>query len=507
MLLAFLAPVLVPGQQPARSNWGGNQQPSITGKITGNVIDSLSGQPVEYATIVLIRSADGKEVDGTITDEKGAFKFPAERLGTYKVHISFLGYDTRIIDSVTLTPEKPDADLGNILIKPTELMLEEVTVTGEAAVVENKIDRIVYNADKDVTLGSGDATDLLRKVPLLSVDLDGNVSLRGSTNVRILINGKPSSMFSGNVGDALKMFPADQIKSVEVITTPSARFDAEGSAGIINIITKKNRVDGFTGTVNLAPGNRQSTGSLNLNAARGRFGINGGAFAVYSLPRDGVFDFERGAIANGERQQPTLVQHGITTTSRLGFRGNFGAYYDLNAYQSFNSSISFGGASYDRDGYTNASRLLDNLEELTERNNKSKTSNSNFDWTTDYVRRFPNSEREFSLAFQLNGDISTADNSLMQQGNFEYLRIDEKSKNDGLNLETTFQADYVHPFSKTIKLETGAKAILRNIDSDFSYDLYDFDNNRYERDFTRSDEFDYLAERLCRIPLPECLVW
>ncbi len=491
LLFAIFMATSTIAQQPHRGSRGGKQQPSITGKITGVVLDSLTNQPVGYATIVLTDPTTGKEMDGTVTNDKGHFKFPSEKLGTYKVHISFLGYDSKVIEGVKLTGEKPDFEVGTIKLRPSALMLVEATVTGEASVVENKIDRIVYNADKDVTLGAGDATDLLRKVPLLSVDLDGNVSLRGSSNIRILINGKPSSMFNGNVADALKMFPAEQIKSVEVITAPSARYDGEGTAGIINIITKRSRVDGFTGSFNLAPGNRRTNASLNLNAAKGRFGVNGGGYAVYSYPRDGIFVFERGALVNGVRQAPDLTQYGKTNTSRLGFRGNFGAYYDINAYNSINSSISFGGFTFDRDGNTEATNIFNAIEEISNRNNESKTLNSRFDWTTDYIKRYPNSEREFSLSFQLNGDISTADNILIQTGNQEYLNIDEKSQNDGLNLETTFQTDYIHPFSKAVKLETGAKAILRNITSDFYFDDYNFDTGTYERDFSRSDEFDY----------------
>ena len=175
----------------------------------------------------------------------------------------------------------------------THLLLDAVEIVEEKTLIENKIDKLVFNAENDASIAGGDASDVLRKVPLLTVDLNGNVSLRGSQNVRILINGKPSGMFSGNVADALKMFPADQIKKVEVITSPSAKYDGEGSAGIINIITKKQQIEGVAGNVNASVGNRQNSLFSNLNAGRGRFGSSLSGAIFYSVPLDGITEFYR----------------------------------------------------------------------------------------------------------------------------------------------------------------------------------------------------------------------
>lgn len=476
-----------------QGSWGGKKSAGITGKITGTLVDSLTGRPIDFASIVLLnpKAEERKEVDGTVTDEKGNFKFPEVQLGTYDLHMSFLGYETKVVKGVTLKPRRPDVDLEALQLTPTATTLETITVEGEAALIENKVDRIVYNADQDVNT-SGDATDILRKVPLLSVDLDGNVSLRGSQNIQILINGKPSGMFSRNVADALKMFPAEQIKSVEVITAPSAKYDGEGSAGIINIVTKKKRIDGFAGNLNVSAGTRHNVGSLGLNLARGRFGLSGGGHSVWSPPRDAIWDFDRtDELEDGQIRK--LEQDAENSTERLGNRYRFGAYYDINAFNSINSNFSLNGAGFDR--ASNVKSLLTDPEggqdEISQRDNTSETLNSGFDWNTDFTRTFPDSEREFSVGVQLSGNVDNADNTLLQTGNFDYLNIDERSDNESRNLETTVQVDYVHPFAEGVKLETGGKGIMRSIDSDFYFEGLDFATGQYERDPTRSDEFDY----------------
>lgn len=447
---------------------GGKKGPTIKGKISGVVVDSISGEAVEFATLVLIKSADGKQLDGGITEADGSFKIIEVDNGTYNLNVSFLGYEDKLLKGLETTLEKPDLDLGTVYLLPTGVNLEEITVTGEASLVENRIDKLVYNADKDATTTGGDAADVLRNVPLLSVDLDGNVSLRGSSNIQILINGRPSTMFASNPADALKTIPANQIKTVEVITTPTAKYDGEGSSGIINIITKKKNAEGFTGSVNTSIGTRQNNGGLNLNWVRGRFGLNGGANSFWSWRREGDIEFLRQEL-DGENILSTFSQGGPNSSQVLGFNGNFGAFYDFNAYNSINSSVRFNGFNNWRDGTLNGQITpADPTGAIAfMRANDNQGGRNGFDWTTDYKRTFPDSEREFSMAFQLSTTASDQENITDQQGDELRYEQDIRNFNDGVNSEYTLQADYVHPFAEAVKMETGVKSVIRRIDSDY----------------------------------------
>jgi ferric enterobactin receptor len=446
---------------------GGNQAAQIKGKITGQIIDSLTNEPVEFATVVLINSEFGKQLDGVITDEKGKFKFSDAALKEYEIEVSFIGYVTRRIKGVKLTKKNPDENLKDIYLFSSSLTLGEVEVTGERSLIENKVDKLVYNADQDITNAGGDASDVLRKVPMLSVDLEGNVSLRGSQNVRILINGKPSGIFANSVADALKLIPSDQIKKVEVITSPSAKYDGEGSGGIINIITKRKSIEGFSGSVNSSVGTRQNNAVVSLSASRGRVGLNGSASTYYSWPRVGSFSFESTQTQDGFTNE--LMQSGDSETSRLGFNGKFGAYYDINAYNSINSNISFNGFTSNNGGETNTTNILPSIDfsETYMRTTNADALFSGFDWTTDYKKTYDKEGQELVFAYQLSENTNDRSSDLDQDASFAFPRISEENINDGKNIEHTIQVDYTHPFSKKLTMEVGAKMVIRDIKSDF----------------------------------------
>ncbi|WP_017257035.1 outer membrane beta-barrel family protein [Pedobacter arcticus] len=448
---------------------GANSQNTLVGKITATVIDSVTKKPVEYATIALGKTGQTKSTNGSLADGKGFFKIENVKAGKYRLTVSFIGYNTKIIDPVETTLSKPDLNLGEIILSPSNKMLNEVTVTGQANLIENKIDKIVYNAEKDVAIAGGNSTDVLRKVPLLSVDYDGNLSLRGSNNVKVLINGKPSGTMAGNMADALKAIPADQIKSVEVITSPSAKYDAEGTSGIVNIITKKTNLEGISGSVNAGVGTRQNSGNANLNVKKGRLTLSGNAGGYYSWPQTSKLDFNK----TSTDQSVILTQKGESTTERLATNGSLGADYDINNYNSISSSLKLNWFEFSIDGTNFNSNKFANILSQFNRNTDNKTKVIGYDWNNDYTHKFKKEGQEISFAFQFtNSNLDNNYNSDFLFPSGSGVRDStELGVSDAVNKEKTFQIDYTHPFKKVI-WEVGVKSILRDITNDSGVDVY-----------------------------------
>ncbi len=470
-----------------RGGYGGGASSQITGKITGTIVDGHSSEPVSYATVVIKSSKDGETVNGVVTGDDGSFKLVGLKLGKYRVEVSFVGYQ-KFIQEVELTPKEPDYEFERIKLTTDTDQLDEVVVSGQRETIENKIDRIVYNAEQDVANMGGDASDVLRRAPLLSVDQDGNVSLRGNSNVQILINGKPSSMFGANTGDALKMIPSDQIKSVEVITSPSAKYDGEGTAGIINIITKKQTPQGFAGNVDLTAGTRINRAVVGINAGKGRLGFNANGSSFYSWPQYATTDFYQKTVVDG--QTNIREQNGENLSNRLGYFGNMGAFYDFNAFHSLSTSLRLRGFNSNSEGSNTVSQNLGGNETSFQRFQDNFSQNWGYEWSLDYVMKFPNQEgREFSASYKIDGNVRDQEFEINQDTplNYEVAR----NINDGNNRENTVQIDYAHPMGEKFKLETGFKSILRDIDSDFKYEEQPEGSNDYQVVDNRTDIFYY----------------
>jgi outer membrane receptor protein involved in Fe transport len=462
LLLVFNAKAQFPGM-------GAPQTVSVKGRITATILDSLTNKPVDYATVSLVNVKTSKAVNGGVTDDKGKIVLQNVAPDEYKFIVGFIGYTTKTV-IIKTTPQKPDNNLGSILVSPNSSTLSEVTVVGQKSVIENKIDRMVYNAEADATNAGGDATDVMRKVPMLSVDINGNVQMRGSA-VRVLINGKPSGTMANSVADALKMIPAEQIKSVEVITNPSAKYEAEGSGGIINIITKKSNAEGVSGSLNTSVGTRQNNGSFNLTAKSGRFSANTALGGSYAYPQETKTSFLNSTSSG------TILQNGVSDWTREGFNGSLGLDYDFNAYNNLSTNAKYN--TFYNGGGSGSSIFANNIPTGNIVGN-SDMSNNNLDWNLDYRRTSKKQGEEFSIAGQLIQGRNTNEFVNDQRTAAGTPVSYTESYNVGKNKEYTLQTDYVYPFTKTVTWEVGAKGILRNIKSEFAQNSaqdFDYDQN------------------------------
>ncbi|WP_410222451.1 TonB-dependent receptor domain-containing protein [Pedobacter sp.] len=460
LILLFVAVFMILGAKAQFPMAGGAGAPKITGRISATVIDSATKQPIEYATVSLVKKKDNKTVNGSVTDAKGKVSLQNITPDEYKLVIGFIGYTAKSVEIKT-TPEKPDGNVGTVELKGSANTLSEVTIEGKKSMIENKIDRMVYNAEADATNAGGDATDVMRKVPMLSVDINGNVQLRGSS-VKVLINGKPSGTMANSVADALKMIPADQIKSVEVITSPSAKYDAEGSGGIINIITKKSNAQGVSGSANASAGTRQNTGNFNLTAKTGRLSMNTAVGAMYAYPQGTRVVFYNRTQANGTTN--SVLQDGTSDWTREMINGSLGLDYDFNAYNNISTNAKYNRFYNGGPGHSQ----VDNNGAAATITSKTDVSMGNLDWNLDYRKTSKRQGEEFSVSGQLTSGRNTNDFSNdYQMVGFPGI-ISSASSNVGKNYEYTAQTDYVYPFSKTVIFETGAKGIFRNILSKYS---------------------------------------
>ncbi|SNC75745.1 Outer membrane receptor proteins, mostly Fe transport [Hymenobacter gelipurpurascens] len=465
-----------------------------TARLTGRVLDAATQKPIEYATVALLPATGTAPLTGATCDEQGRFELKSLAAGTYRLQLSFVGYATRL-ESVTVTDA--GADVGSLTLTASAQNLAGVTVTGEKPMVETKPDRLIYNAEQDASNTGGNAADVLRKTPLVNLDGEGNVQLRGTSNVRILINNKPSALLSGNLAEALKQIPADQIKAIEVVTAPSAKYDAEGSGGVINIVLKKNSLQGMSGSVGANAGNRNQGINTSLNAKRGKLGLNTKLSSFRSL-----YPFKSSTIRTNYAADGSTGLLTERTTSRNQGQGGYGQVeitYDPSPLHSF--TLSGNGNLYN----SSAPQQLFNqylgqsaLDTLYTRDINRQDESRNFDLNAGYTRTFGEKQprREWSVLAQHTSNRSHEQYRLDQFPSPEVrgaaIEYQEASLNLARNLETTFQTDYTLPFGEKNTLETGAKHIRRQVSSDYTVDtLLTSVQPDFVRSALRSNRFDY----------------
>lgn len=442
-------------------------------KIVGVAMDTKTGEPVPYATAALYAAGSETNIAGAVADGDGKFFITGMELGTYDLKLSFLGYETVTVDGIQVVSETGDINVGEIQMTDEGLALEEVTVQGQRDLIEERVDRTIYKAENDKTTAGGDGTDVMRRVPMLSVDLDGNVSMRGSSNITVLIDGRPSAIAASNITDALKQIPADEIKEVEVITSPSAKFDAEGTSGVINIITKKNNLQGMSANIRTGVGLRGSDLGLNASAKKGKFGFTLGGHGRSGYNINGTFENQQ-VVTNPDNTTSTIIQSADTKSNQLFGRYNFGVDYEIDKYNFLTGAVNFGirNRNSSQNDFLTQNFLDGNLVRNALRETDTKDNSNSIDVSLNYTKTFEKKGKDISLLtlYSRNNGENSFVNTLFEE---DLSTIDSRLKNDNpsRNEEFTVQLDFVEPLGKDGKsiLEYGAKNILRKAYSDFAY--------------------------------------
>lgn len=471
---------------------------TVAGKITGKVIDSLTKEPLEYASISLLKQENNKTVDGVTTDSKGFFKILNIQEGAYKMMVYFVGYKTALKTDLIISKANPQISLGEITLVNQQISLKEVTVSAEKSIIENKIDKLVYNAEKDITSQGGVATDILKKVPMVAVNVDGTVELQGNSNIRFLINGKPSTVFGNNITDVLQTIPASQIQSIEVITSPGAKYDAEGTGGIINIILKKTTVQGINGNMSLTGGSRLQNGSFNLAVRKGKFGVNTYLSGNAQLSSTTINTMDRESTIPSSGSKASLLQNGTSDFTRQGFQSGISFDWSMSEKDNLTGGFSYNNFGNNSTGTTNRESIFrDGSGNTLSDVNNAVIANSNFntqayDWNLNYKKKFKKDGQEFDVLYT----SSVSNNYSYYEQKQKYINPDSVysgsyGKNPGTDMQTNISANYTHPVSEKFIFETGLKTVLYQINSKSDVFLLSPPSGSYDFNTSQSNSVDY----------------
>lgn len=444
-----------------------------TPDITGTILDKTSGTPLESATIQVFSIPDSTLTGGGLSDKDGKFVVSGIPEGNYYIRISYIGYNGAIAKNVNVKSNSKTISLGTVKLEQSTEMTQEIEVIGEAPVMTFEAGKQVYDAKKDLTAQSSNTLELLKNIPSVEVDNDGNVSLRGSSNVKILINGKPSALLSAGT-QVLQNIPANLVDKVEVITNPSAKYEAEGVSGLINIVMKENSALGYNGNLRLNGGTQDKYNlSMTASAKKNKLTLTGSySFWDYNLP--GKTEFDRLTFTSTNSRY--IDQNLNWKYNGISHFGSVGADYDLDK----ENTLSFLGNIFVYNRNITGTDMLKfyNPEYIETGNityyNDDGRNGINLEGTITYNRKYEKKEKELTAFVNYSNrneysEINLETNETNNTG--EMTNLQNNYRFNFLNS----QADFTAPFGKNdeLKLETGLKSNLRFINGSYSYNYFD----------------------------------
>jgi len=464
------------------------QQPVKTITVKGTVIDSTTNKPLGFVTVSLSDAATKQPIKSSLTKDEGAFEVKNLAPKSYTLSLIYVGYNTKTI----AVKGDADFDAGKLVLSPSNSQLKEVSVSALKPLMKQEVDRLSYDVQADPESKAISALDMMRKVPLLTVDASDNIKLKGSGNYKILINGRESALVAKNPSDVLKAMPATNIQKIEVITTPPAKYDAEGLAGIINIITKKNADQGYNVGINGRINSIWGPGlNLNGNVKQGKFGMS--AYAGFGRQNHQETGF--GNLQN-MKNGSAINQNGIN-----GFDGNYKyanaeLSYELDSLNLLTASFeTFGNVFNSNGSQTNLS--TNTLGGITNSYNLQNDSKGNFvgtDIALNYQLGFKKSKDQLltlSYKYGHSPNTQSTSNDFINRTNYPAANFPSyRQFNNSGSREHTIQLDYVHPLKK-VTIEAGAKAILRNNFSEYHREDQNPTTGAYAPNTAQTNDFDY----------------
>lgn len=465
--------------------------------VSGKVLDAITNEPIEYAAVSLFEINKKKPANEIVTDKNGAFTIKDIKSGSYFISVNQLGYTKFIKKDIEIKGENTNNLPFIILLEKNINTLQEVSITSKQRIIENKIEKIVYNVDKDVTSQGGVASDALKKIPGVTVDIDGNVELLGNSSVRFLIDGKPSSLFGNSVSDALQAIPNSQIQSIEVINSPSVKYDSSGTGGIINIILKKNKSQGFNGNLNLAAGTRLETGSLNLGYKKNSLSLNAFYNGNAQLKATSPTGMNRVSTNHFDNSTSQLQQSSNGDLNRDSYNTGLGADWAVSEHDNLAATIAIHHLTNRTVGVSDQYfTQFDNLGAILSNSNSLRFSDNlntvnTLDNSLSYRIKFEKENQELEISY-----AGTLANNNASYDQYQKYKTDAtpfsgaKSLNLGKENEVQFVIDYAHPINKDFLLETGLKTTVQSIISNADVFVLGSTNN-YVKDLQQSNSLDY----------------
>ncbi len=470
------------------------QQAPAGGAVSGKLIDGNTNQPLELATVSLVRKSDNHPVMSMQTDLNGNFSLKGVANGVYALHATYISYLPFIKDSIAVSGTNQTVNLGTLKMRLGKGLLKEVTITAQKAQMQLGIDKKSFNVDQSLVSQGGSATDLLSNVPSVQVDVDGNVSLRGSTSVRVLINGKASALTGGNLADILQSIPSSAIETIEVITNPSSKYDAEGQSGIINIVLKKNVQKGFTGSASASVGT-QHTYNANVGLAYQNASVN-----IYSN-----YSYRKGErVGNGSVDKTTTLNDGTVQTQDQQANQNFtftgqnirtGIDINLNKKTTLSFSNNINIRDRDRNQYGNTLIASgDSLLQRIDQNNLSNGSGTNVDFSADFDHKFKKKGEELTANVGYSLDNNNNFDNLNSAYNYytipAYFNSVQHNTTIGHQHNWNIQADYTRPLTNG-KWEAGLRSTINNSNNNYGADTLNTTTGNYDYNPYLSNDFIY----------------